>query len=385
MPFMTYQEQDGYKEKATDTWQWNLLHDRPEDEVDVFQFFYDINVSLESTQNAFVQKMKQGQQVIGFQVIDPQRVSMRRAKDGSKIFDVYVGPGGSTSDQYVRDLTADDILHIRGFTMHPGDIAGTSLLDTNEDAIGNAIAMEKFEGDFFRNNALPPFFFTGAKNKQHAKDLMDLHNAEHRGVGNQWRTAALWGDTDVKHIPISLKDAMFVESKNMSIEDICRIWRWPRMLMEIGEVREPTIDYNIADMHMMKMYVLPRLRRIETAFNADPDVYFGTPYFGEFLTAAMERADTHTRYDAYRLARQGGWISPNELRAAENLPPKDGGDDIQLTPVGGAPNPAKQVSPDTPDTRPVNNGNTPTEEAQLVLTGYDPEQGGTNGSLSTHH
>jgi hypothetical protein len=50
------------------------------------------------------------------------------------------------------------------------------------------------------------------------------------------------------------------------------------------------------------------------------------------------RANMKDRYDAYRLARQGGWKTPNEIRSDEGLPAVKGGDEIQETPVGGAAN-----------------------------------------------
>ncbi len=56
------------------------------------------------------------------------------------------------------------------------------------------------------------------------------------------------------------------------------------------------------------------------------------------LADAVLRPDIQTRYDAYRLARQGGWVTANEIREKENLPPHAQGDELQVTPVGGAPN-----------------------------------------------
>lgn len=370
MPFLTYTksapgDDSGWRARAEDSWQWELLHERPCEECDPFQFFYDLEVSMEATQNSFIQKAKLPDgQVVALYVLDPQRVRVYRDPDDAsrKLFDIYISPS-----KIQKGLTTEDILHVRGFTLRPGDVAGTSLLDICRDPVGSAIAMQKFEGDYFRNHAVPPIFFTGSKNKQQAQDIADLHNAKHRGAGQQWKAGSLWGDTDVKIVPLSMKDAMFVESKNMSIEDICRIWRWPRALMEIGEVREPTMDWNVIDSHMLKIYILPRLRRIERAFAADPDMYFGSNLYGEFLTDSLERGDVHSRYDAYRLARQGGWVTANELRAKENLPPHDGGDEIQLTPVGGAVNESTQTTP-PPANKPSTNGHQQNADIRGLLT-----------------
>jgi hypothetical protein len=97
----------------------------------------------------------------------------------------------------------------------------------------------------------------------------------------------------------------------------------------------------------LKLFVMPRLKRIERAFAADEDLFWSSGLIGEFLTEGLERADVVTRYRAYKDARQGSWITANEIRRYENLPPAEGGDEIQVTPVGGAPNPGNETAPDS--------------------------------------
>jgi HK97 family phage portal protein len=45
-------------------------------------------------------------------------------------------------------------------------------------------------------------------------------------------------------------------------------------------------------------------------------------------TTSLERTDTSGRYSAYVQGRTAGLLTQNEIRARENLPPVDGGDDI---------------------------------------------------------
>lgn len=352
LPFLTYRD-PVQRERAQDTIQWELLHEKPSDYCNTFEFFYDLVLSLEATQNAFINKAKLPTgELVALTVVDPQRVTVRYDEDGDKVFDVYVSP-----TDIRRGLTPDEILHVRGFTPRPGGLAGVSLMEVHRDPIGSAIAMQQFEGDFFRNHAVPPMFFTGSKNRQQAEDIADSHNMAHRGIGRQWKVGSLWGEVSVQALPISMRDAMFIEAKNMAIEDICRIWRWPRRFLDIGEVREAALDFEASDANLLKLYVLPRLRRIERAFAADPDLYFGSDLFGEFLTAALERGDTKSRYDAYRMARQGGWVTANELREFENLPPLPDGDTLLQTPVGAAPNATSEPSSDqNSQSKPSQNG-----------------------------
>ena len=49
-------------------------------------------------------------------------------------------------------------------------------------------------------------------------------------------------------------------------------------------------------------------------------------YFAEFKLDALLRGDTATRYQAYASAITNRWMSPNEVRALENMNPREGGD-----------------------------------------------------------
>lgn len=49
-------------------------------------------------------------------------------------------------------------------------------------------------------------------------------------------------------------------------------------------------------------------------------------FFAEFLVMDLLRGDTKSRYEAYRIGRQDGWLSANEIRAFENLNPIENGD-----------------------------------------------------------
>lgn len=370
MPFLVYQDAD-VPVKARDSWQWRLLHEKPADETDAFEFWYDVALSLEATQNAFVQKVKvRNGEVVALNVLDPQTVRGYRDKaTGTKRFDVWIADGTTK-----KGLTTADILHVRGFTPKSGAAFGVSLIQMHKDPLGASIAMQKFEGDYFRNYGVPPMFFTGASNKQHAQDLVDMHNQNHRGVGNQWKIGALWGSTDVKAMPISLNDALFISAKQMSIEDVCRIFNWPKHFVQL-ETKETRQDLDQLMSLNVKLYVLPRLRRIEAAFAADPDLFAGTQLFGEFLTAGLERADLAIRYGAYLVARQAGWLTANEIRGYENIEPHTDGDVLQMTPVGGGANPGlgdtKSPAPNSKSSNGHDSGLREIELGPLIRVGGD--------------
>jgi HK97 family phage portal protein len=316
--------------------------------VDSFQFFYDVALSLEATQNAFVQKGFYKGQVKALLVLDPQRVSARRTPEGGKEYKFYDDNGAE------RTIPPGEIIHIRGYTPSPGALNGVSLIQLHRDAIGSALAMEKFEGDYFRNNAQVPFFFTGAANQNQARDAAELWNAQHAGAGNQWKPGALWGAMDVKSLPLSMQDANFIEAKRVSIEDACRIWHWPHHLMELSGEQPIRNELWWTEM-FIKFYMVERLRRIEKAFDADPDLFADQPVYGRFVTEELERASEEVRAATWKNMIQGGVMTPNEARAREGLPPVEGGDSIQFPVVGGGPVDGQPDAP-TGNSEPSQNG-----------------------------
>jgi phage portal protein BeeE len=47
----------------------------------------------------------------------------------------------------------------------------------------------------------------------------------------------------------------------------------------------------------------------------------GKGYYVKFQVAALLRGDLKSRYEAYNIGRNGGWLSVDEIRAFEDLAP----------------------------------------------------------------
>jgi len=69
-------------------------------------------------------------------------------------------------------------------------------------------------------------------------------------------------------------------------------------------------------------------------------------YFAEFAVDGLLRGDVKSRYEAYSIGRQNGWLSANDIREKENMNPIEGGDDyltpLNMMPVGAEPQPQPQ-------------------------------------------
>jgi HK97 family phage portal protein len=334
--FNTYRKVNGTKAVADDTWQYRLLAEQPALDVDAFTFVYDLVISLEATGNAFLHKLRSPKQIEELHVLDPQRMKVTPDRlTGKPVYSYWKTVGATV------DIPAADILHIRHFSTNPGALVGTNPIALMRDQLSVGIALQQFEGHFFRYGARPGIVLEYPPNvpKERAKEWVDMWNAEHMGVENSHKTGAIGGGGKLVTIPFALEDAMFADAKKHSVEDVARMWDWPRDMMELPETVKPLSDEQHS-IHLVKFYVLPRLRRIESAFKADQDLFggLGSNLYPEFMTDTLTRADRATRFNTYLQAKQGGWMTANEIRADEGLPPHADGDVLQITPVGGGAN-----------------------------------------------
>lgn len=343
VPLLVYEGDPLERERARATWQWELLHERANPDTSAFDFICDIATSVETTGNAYIWKVKVRRgRVEALYVLDPAMVRVEYDDRRTKTFTVI-------QEGHQQRYTADTILHIRGWTSKPGALTGSSPIALHRERLGGAIAAEEFENRFYANNATPSGVveIPGKPPREKIDEMREYWAEHHAGIKNANSPAFLTNDATYKQIGISLEDAQYIEGKAFTVADIARIFRLSPIMLgaAVGAGTSTTGD----DFErFLKLDLAPRFRRIEQAFNADDDLFGTGDLFSEFLADAVLRPDIKTRYEAYRLGRQGGWLKPNEIRSHENLPPAEGGDNIQETPVGGAPN-ANGVTNDAED------------------------------------
>lgn len=79
--------------------------------------------------------------------------------------------------------------------------------------------------------------------------------------------------------------------------------------------------------------------RWRDALWSDPDIFPDRRLRPNFPTEALRQVDLKTQTEAEHHRRQAGVMTANEIRRPLGLPDHPDGDELQATPVGGAPNP----------------------------------------------
>lgn len=335
LPCIVREDNDDERDRLPNSPQWHLLHNEPNQEQTPFDFYSSIVAGLQGDGNSYLLKLKARGQVVELVPFQPGAV-YPFFKEGKMQYRVYQD-GKSTV------LTRADLIHIPGILFgHP--FIGVSPISRHRNSLGGALAAEEFGNRFFTNggSAGGVVEVPDTLTKEQKEELMEGWNAGHKGVSNAHKTGLLTNGAKYQSIGVSMQDAAYVESQRFSVQQIARIFRVPSSMIGDDSAQKTSNTHpEVANQAFLQFSLQPWLTRIEQALWKDSDLFPDKSIKPAFVVEAILRADITSRYQAYLWAKQAGWLTANEIRGKEDMPPIEGGDELQQTPVGGAPNPGQ--------------------------------------------
>ena len=236
---------------------------------------------------------------------------------------------GATADYFLDGVPIDPrfLQHIRGYPL-PGDVVGMSVIQQAARSLGLSKAADEFGNLFFENGANAGGVLEVPAMPADASDgvvqrLRDMFARRHSGIRNAHRPMVLTGGTQWKQLTVNPVDAQFLETRKYQTSEIARWFRVPPHM--VGDVEKSTswgtgIEQQTTG--FVRFTLLPWLGRLEAADSA----LLHRPRYVKYNVDSFVRAELVTRYQAYTLGRNGGWLSANEIRELEDLPDIDTGD-----------------------------------------------------------
>jgi len=324
------------RETAVDSWQYELIHNRPGEEHTPFTLRADVAMAVAGSGYCCIRKFTVpdrdvlgGKRIAELLPLDSRLIKPKREK-GRLVFEDRT----ESQDPVTRDRS--EIIYVRA-PATAGGVQGLAPITLARMGISTGLKRQIFEGGFYDKSAEPRVVLAFPKemSSDQANEWRDAWNDQHQGLANMHGTSVTGGGATVTTIPISLVDAQFVEATRQTADQIGFIYGMPKVFM--NTVDRPTLTAD--DWRYFVTFGLSWIMTaIDEAFTADRTLFpvGGERMHVETVTDAFLKPDIQTRYEAYRAARQAGWLTANEIRALENYPPVKGGDVLQVTPVGGA-------------------------------------------------
>lgn len=247
-------------------------------------------------------------------------------------------------DGAFKTFDQDDILHIPNVGWDGKK--GMSTVRAMAQGVGLALGSEESSARFFSNGMMAQVAlkYPSKMDKDELERLRMHLNEKYSGVGNHHKPLILTQGGDVQTLSISAGDAQLLESRKFSVIDICRFFGVPPVM--IGET-EKTSSWGSGVEQMARWFTMFTMNEHFTAFEQELDVklFYEDAHFAEFDETELTRGDTKTRAEYNKAAlgsmQQPGWLTQNEVRAAEGYGPAPGGDELQR-PTENAGAPAKE-------------------------------------------
>lgn len=235
-----------------------------------------------------------------------------------------------------EDFTADRILHIPGFSV-AGRLRGLSPIDQHRHALGLAVAAEEYGETFFGNGAVMSGVIEapGDPGRAAVDRMRESFAQDHQGLRNMHKPGLLFGGAKWTQLTIPNDSAQFLETRKYQLAEVTRIFRVPPH--KIGDLERATFS-NIEHqgIEWVQDGVLPTTARIEAAVRAGGLLETGQHL--RFNLDGLLRADISSRYAAYAIGRQWGWLNADDIRAKEDMNPlPDGKGQTYLEPLNMVP------------------------------------------------
>jgi HK97 family phage portal protein len=344
LPLIVYRRlPDGGKERAPEHPLYRVLHDQPNNWQTSLEFREMMNSHLDLRGNAYAE-IKSGPNgpVDQLVPIHPDRVQVKRYQDGS--FDYTIRQLDGTTKKFLPD----QVFHPRGWTLD--GVVGLSPISVVREVVGIDLAAQDYAARFMRNDVSPSIVLHHpAKLSPEAYARLKASIQEKQTGENRHSAMILEESMKAEKLGMTNKDAQFLEARKYQKSGIASIFRVPpHMIGDLERATHSNIEHQGIEFTIYTM--LPIAKRWEQRISLD--LFYPMPgddseYFAEFLLDGLNRGDMDSRYTAYAIAINWGWMSPNDVRRLENMNPIDGGD-VYLRPLNMTPSSRPGPDPSSP-------------------------------------
>jgi HK97 family phage portal protein len=333
---------DGGRSRADDAPLYGVLHDLFNPNMSAYEGREFLIRSLDLWGNAYavIERNARGQ-VIALHPVPPANVTPERLASGRLRYRVNHAPRTGVFLQ-------EDMLHIRGPSSD--GMIGQSPIRIAAGALGVAISQRETQAALLENSLRPSGVFSyPEKLSPAAQSAVSASLKDFQGPGKAGRVMIM--DAGAKYEPMTFTphDAQFLEQTRLANEDVARIFDCPPTAVGITD-RATYSNSEHEGKALVSMCLGPLAARIETAMARCLLTEAGRrSLYIEHDLSGLLRGDVESRFKAYRLGREIGALSANDVRRRENEPPIEGGDAYHVpanwTGLGAMPQTGKEGGP----------------------------------------
>jgi HK97 family phage portal protein len=294
-----------------------LLDQEPNAEMTAFSWRIAMMTSFYLHGNMVAEiERNRGGRPVSLWWIHPARVAMKRDSTKRIYYEV-------TDEHGLNPVRLDpvDVYHVP--LMAADGIVGKGLVQRARDSFGLTLGMEQYSGSSFANGARPGGILKhpGKLTTDARRNIRDEWDAMHRGADKAGRIAVLQEGMEFQAMQMSAVDAQLLEQRQFQIAEVARWFNIPPHLLRdlsratFGNIEHQSIEYKTYTIRPLAVAMQQEAHRKLFSASEKPT------HFTELDLDDLSLADLKSRYDAYAVARQNGWMSANEIRDREGMNP----------------------------------------------------------------
>lgn len=252
-------------------------------------------------------------------------------KQGTMVYETY-DPIGDTqilnSDNkdnqygYRRIVLAEDMLHIPGLALD-GRV-GQDIVWLSRQAIGMALATEKYGAKFFGNGAIPAGILeTGAGLTDVQMETMRRSWVEQQGGENAHKTGVLPPGVKYTKTGANPNEGQFIETRQFQRGEIASIFLVPPHMIGAKDasgkssVEQSAIEFFL---YCLQPWLVQWEKELRRKLFSNLGRSAGK-FRARFDTRQLLYPDAESRSKFYSTGRQWGYLNANDCREMENLNP----------------------------------------------------------------
>jgi HK97 family phage portal protein len=321
LPPRVYRDTPGARVPAGDDQRLAQLLRRPSPGSTSADLFSTLMLHLLIDGNGFLGKFRAEDTIVQLACLDPQAVTVEQR--GGRIVYLYSPPQGGP----IQELGPADVVHVKAVSSD--GLRGLSTVRAAGKVLGLNQGLIDYACNFLGNAARPGGILavTGDPplTTEHATGLKDDWQELFSGQGSSagaGRIAVLSGENlAFERVEPPMKDSEFLAQRELAAREVARIFNLPPWALGVSSGDSLTYsNVQQQNRYLVDHGLRPWLVRLERAISGDPDLCPGGVYLA-FDTDALLRADPEARASFYAAGIRDGWLTVDEVRAREDLPP----------------------------------------------------------------
>lgn len=322
LPLFVYERRpDGQKDLARASRLYAMLHDSPNARMTPTDFWRALLLNYDLRGNAYarIDRNEQTGEALALWPMAADQVQSTVLDDGSMVYAYRI-------DNDVAVLAEANVLHLRNLG---NGTVGMDKLSFMRSGINEAANQVRSASNVWGNGGKPTGILMIDNVLKPEQRTALLNRFAGMAAGNTARLYLLEAAMKYQQISITPEDQQLLESRQFNVEQICRWYDVPPVLVHHANVTtwgsgiEQIVD------GFYKLSIRPLLVTIEQAITKRVLTSAQRARMSvEFSLDALLRGNAQDRATLYSTGLQNGWMTRNEVRQLENLPPMDGANEL---------------------------------------------------------